>query len=135
MSHSELAVEQPARQPVVRHSNNMPQPSQLSLEEQVFSRSYSSFLEELSVWYFLPPPQPLPYFMPIPPNTLYNKKFIARTWQHFIDLLKRKNHRFTAFLDSNAYIKLGAGPVRRLPPALGTGQVMACGHAPPCASL
>ena len=29
-----------------------------------------------------------------------------------------------AFLDSNAYIKLapnGAGPVRRLPPALGTG--------------
>jgi len=27
----------------------------LSLEEQVFSRSYSSFLEELSVWYFLPP--------------------------------------------------------------------------------
>jgi len=40
---------------VVRHSNNMPQPSQLTLEEQVFSRSYSSFLEELSVWYFLPP--------------------------------------------------------------------------------
>ena len=40
------------------------------------------------------------------------------TWQHFIDLLKRKNPRFTAFLDSNAYIKLapnGAGPVRRLP--------------------
>ena len=33
----------------------MPQPSQLSLEEQVFSRSYSSFLEELNVWYFLPP--------------------------------------------------------------------------------
>ena len=26
-----------------------------------------------------------------------------------------------AFLDSNAYIKLGAGPVRRLLPALGTG--------------
>ena len=25
------------------------------LEEQVFSRSYSSFLKELSVWYFLPP--------------------------------------------------------------------------------
>ena len=33
----------------------MPQPSQLSLKEQVFSRSYSGFLEELSVWYFLPP--------------------------------------------------------------------------------
>jgi len=33
----------------------MPQPSQLFLEEQVFSRSYSSFLEELGVWYFLPP--------------------------------------------------------------------------------
>ena len=33
----------------------MPQPSQLSLEEQVFSRSYSSFLEELSVRYFLQP--------------------------------------------------------------------------------
>jgi len=32
----------------------MSQPSQLSLEEQVFSRSYSSFLEELSVWRFLP---------------------------------------------------------------------------------
>jgi len=32
----------------------MSQPSQLFLEEQVFSRSYSSFLEELSVWYFLP---------------------------------------------------------------------------------
>jgi len=32
----------------------MSQPSQLSLEEQMFSRSYSSFLEELSVWYFLP---------------------------------------------------------------------------------
>jgi len=55
------------------------------------------------------PPQPLPYLMPIPPNMLfYNKKiyhslFVARTWQHFIDLLKRKNPRFTAFLDSNAY--------------------------------
>ena len=68
------------------------------------------------------PHQPLPYLMPIPSNTLfYNKKnyhslFVARTWQHFIDLLKRKNTRFTAFLDSNAYIKLasnGAGPVRR----------------------
>ena len=68
--------------------------------------------------------------MPIPPNTLYNKKFIARTWQHFIDLLKHKNHRFTAFLDSNAYIKLGAGPVRRLPPALGTGPA-AAGRAGP----
>ena len=32
----------------------MPQPSLLSFEE-VFSRSYSSFLEELSVLYFLPP--------------------------------------------------------------------------------
>jgi len=70
-------------------------------------------------------PQPLPYLMPIPSNTLfYNKKiyhslFVARTWQHFIDLLKRKNPRFTAFLDSNAYIKLalnGARPVRRLLP-------------------
>ena len=66
--------------------------------------------------------------MPIPANTLfYNKKiyhslFVARTWQHFIDLLKRKNPRFTAFLGSNAYIKLAPnGPVRRLPPALGTG--------------
>ena len=55
LSRSELAVEQPPRQPVVRHSDNMPQPSQLFLEEQVFSRSYSSFLEELSLWYFLPP--------------------------------------------------------------------------------
>ena len=55
LPHSELAVEQPTRQPVVRHSDNMPQPSQLSLEEQVFSWSYSSFLQELSVWYFLPP--------------------------------------------------------------------------------
>jgi len=50
--------------------------------------------------------------MPIPPNTLfYNKKFIhslfvARTWQHFIDLLKRKNPRFTAFLDSNLHTRL-----------------------------
>jgi len=33
----------------------MPQPPQLFLEKQVFSRSYSSFLEELSVWYFVPP--------------------------------------------------------------------------------
>jgi len=67
--------------------------------------------------------------MQIPTNTLfitknYHSLFLARTWQHFIDLVKRKNPRFTAFLDSNAYIKLapnGAGPVRRLPPALGTG--------------
>jgi len=46
-------------------------------------------------------PQPLPYLMPIPTKTLfYNKKiyhslFVARTWQHFIDLLKRKNPQFT----------------------------------------
>ena len=47
--------------------------------------------------------------MPIPPNTLfitknlsiYHSPFVARTWQHFIDLLKRKNLQFTAFLDSN----------------------------------
>jgi len=60
---------------------------------------------------------------------MYHSLFVARTWQHFIDLLKRKNPRFTAFLNSNAYIKLapnGAGPVCRLPPALGTG-------AGPCA--
>ena len=39
--------------------------------------------------------------MPIPPNTLfitknlsiYHSPFVARTWQHFIDLLKRKNPR------------------------------------------
>ena len=67
--------------------------------------------------------------MPIPQHAFYNKKnyhslFVARTRQHFIELLKRKNPWFTAFLDSNAYIKLalnGAGPVRRLLPALGTG--------------
>ena len=55
---------------------------------------------------------------------VYHSLFVARTWQHFIDLLKRKNPRFTAFLDSNAYIKLApnsARPVRPLPPALGTG--------------
>jgi len=77
------------------------------------------------------------------------------TWQHFIDLLKRKNPRFTAFLDSNAYTKLAPNgeSVRRLPPALGTGagpvaagragalalraagQAVACGPAPPCAPL
>jgi len=85
--------------------------------------------------------------MPIPPNTrFYNKKnyhslFVARTWQHFIDLLKRKNHRFTAFLDSNAYIKLapnGAGPVTGRAGALAlraAGQAVACGHALPGASL
>ena len=47
---------------------------------------------------------------------IYHSLFVARTWQHFIE--------FTAFLDSNAYIKLapnGAGPVRRLPQALGNG--------------
>ena len=46
------------------------------------------------------------------PHTVsYNKKiyhslFVARTWQHFIDLLKRKNPRFTAFLDSNLHTRL-----------------------------
>ena len=68
--------------------------------------------------------------MPIPPTRffitkkIYHSLFFAKTWQHFIDLLKRKNPRFTAFFDSNAYIKLvpnGAGPVRRLRPALSTG--------------
>ena len=54
-TNSELAIEQPTRQPVVRHSDNMSQPTQLSLEEQVFSWSYPSFLKELSVWNFLPP--------------------------------------------------------------------------------
>jgi len=67
--------------------------------------------------------------MPIPPNTLfYNKKIItflvARTWQHFIDLLKRKNPRFTAFLDINLHTRLAivtenelglAFPPRNLP--------------------
>jgi len=59
--------------------------------------------------------------MLIPPTRffitkIYHSLFVARTWQHFIYLLKCKNPRFTAFLDSNAYIKLapnGAGPVRR----------------------
>ena len=68
--------------------------------------------------------------MPIPPNTLfYNKKiyhslFVARTSEHFIDLLKRKNPRFTAFLDSNLHTRLAivtanelelAFPPRNLP--------------------
>ena len=49
--------------------------------------------------------------MPIPPNTLFIKKnyhslFVARTWQHFTDLLKRKNSRFTAFLDSYLHTRL-----------------------------
>jgi len=53
--------------------------------------------------------------MPIPPNTLstpissnkiYHSLFVARTWQHFSDLLKRKNPRFTAFLDSNLHTRL-----------------------------
>ena len=48
------------------------------------------------------PPQPLPYLMPVPPTRFFIAKnlsqpFGARTWQHFIDLLKRKNPRFTAF--------------------------------------
>ena len=76
--------------------------------------------------------------MPIPPTRffitkIYHSLFVARTWQHFRDLLKRKNPQFTAFLDSNAYIKLapnGARPVRQLPPALGTGAGPgACGRA------
>ena len=46
------------------------------------------------------------------------------TWQHFIDLLKRKNPRFTAFLDSNLHTRLAivtknelgfAFPPRNLP--------------------
>jgi len=50
--------------------------------------------------------------------------FIARTWQHFTDLLKRKNLRFTAFLDSNLHTQLAivtenelglACPPRNLP--------------------
>ena len=56
------------------------------------------------------PPQPLPYLMPIPPTRFlyqknYHSLFVARTWQHFIDLLKRKNPRFTAFLDSNLHTR------------------------------
>jgi len=102
-----------------RHTKHIEQEGKYSLESTDFRES------EIRA-----PPQPIPYLMPIRPNTLfYNKKnyhslFVARTWQHFIDLLKRKNPRFTAFLDSNAYIKLApnsARPVRRLPPALGTG--------------
>ena len=76
------------------------------------------------------PPQPLLYLMPIPPNTPflqqknYHSLFVARTWQHFIDLLKRKNPRFTAFLDSNLHTRLAivtenelglAFPPRNLP--------------------
>ena len=83
-------------------------------------------------------PQPLPYLMPIPPNTLfYNKKnyhslFVARTWQHFIDLLKRKNPRFTAFLDSNLHTRLAivtenelgfAFPPRNLPKKISSRSV------------
>jgi len=75
------------------------------------------------------PPQPLPYLMPIPPtrffyNKIYHSLFVARTWQHFIDLLKGKNPRFTAFLDSNLHTRLAivtenepglAFPPRNLP--------------------
>ena len=75
------------------------------------------------------PPQPLPYLMPIPPTRffitkIYHSLFVARTWQHFIDLLKRKNTRFTAFLDSNLHTRLAivtknelglAFPPRNLP--------------------
>ena len=65
--------------------------------------------------------------MLIPPTRffitkIYHSLFVARTWQHFIYLLKCKNPRFTAFLDSNAYIKLApnsAGPVRRRWPGRG----------------
>jgi len=37
-------------------------------------------------------PQSLPYLMPIPPTRFfitknYHSLFVARTWQHFIDLL------------------------------------------------
>jgi len=39
-------------------------------------------------------------------NKIYHSLFVARTWQHFIDLLKRKNPRFTAFLDSNLHTGL-----------------------------
>jgi len=46
---------------------------------------------------------------------IYHSLFVARTWQHFIDLLKRKNPRFTAFLDSNAYIKLAPNGARWAP--------------------
>ena len=76
----------------------------------------------------------------------YHSLFVARTWQHFIDLLKRKNPRFTAFLDSNVYIKLAPNGARWAPalalrPRRGpagqpvalraAGQAVACGHAPP----
>ena len=54
------------------------------------------------------PPQPLPYLMPIPPNTLSTPiPSRTTTWQHFIDLLKRnKNPQFMAFLDSNLHTQL-----------------------------
>jgi len=38
------------------------------------------------------------------------------TWQHFIDLLKRKNPRFTAFLDSNLHTRLAIVTKNELPP-------------------
>ena len=49
--------------------------------------------------------------MPIPQTLFYNKKnyhslLVARTWQHFTDLLKRKNPRSTVFLDSNLHTRL-----------------------------
>jgi len=68
--------------------------------------------------------------MPIPPTRffitkkIYHSFFVAGTWQHFIDLLKRKNPRFTAFLDSNLHTRLAiatknelglAFPPRNLP--------------------
>jgi len=37
---------------------------------------------------------------------MYHGLFVARTWQHFIDLLKCKTPRFTAFLDSNLHTRL-----------------------------
>jgi len=40
------------------------------------------------------------------PTEIYHSLFVARNWQHFIDLLKRKNPRFTAFLDSNLHTRL-----------------------------
>jgi len=57
---------------------------------------------------FAPLLKPLPYVMPIPPNTLSTPTpSRTRTWQHFIDLLKRnKNPRFPAFLDSNLHTRL-----------------------------
>ena len=55
---------------------------------------------------------------------MYHSLFVARTWQHFIDLLKCKTPRFTAFLDSNLHTRLAivtenelglAFPPRNLP--------------------